>query len=98
MTQPEQFKVQILYTRLQERISRPLLYYYFYNAQLDQYFYPASKVKLSIAALALQWLAEQDNPVLRVDTTMLTDVGQPPQTAAHHDVTAPSGLPSIKHN
>lgn len=59
--------------------------------------YPASTIKLPVAALALQWLIEQQIPRLNENSTMLTDAARSPQTAAYQDATSPTGLPSIGH-
>lgn len=96
----EQYQLQILYTRIEKPINPnepPKLHYYHYRLDPARYFYPASTVKLPLAALALQWLHEQNRPELTLATTMLTDSQRSPQTTAHTDETSGSGLPSIGH-
>lgn len=97
LAEPEKYQVQILYTRVEPDTTEPRLHYYHYQVDPNRYFYPASTVKLPLAALALQWLAEQQKPLLTEDSIMLTDAARAPQTLAHQDPTAPSGLPSISH-
>lgn len=97
LSEPDKYQVQILYTRVESDVTKPRLHYYHYQVDPNRYFYPASTVKLPLAALALQWLAEQQIPFLTEDSIMLTDAARAPQTAAHQDPTAPSGLPSISH-
>lgn len=97
LAESDKYQVQILYTRVEPGITEPRLHYYHYQVDPSRYFYPASTVKLPLAALALQWLAEQQVPHLNEDSIMLTDTARAPQTAAHQDPTAPSGLPSISH-
>jgi hypothetical protein len=96
----EQYQLQILYTRIEKPLKPnelPKLHYYHYRLNPTRYFYPASTVKLPIAALALQWLYEQNRPELTLATPMLTDSQRSPQTTAHTDETSESGLPSIGH-
>lgn len=96
----EQYQLQILYTRIEQPShpdELPKLHYYHYRLDPERYFYPASTVKLPVAALALQWLHEQNRPQLNLATTMLTDSQRSPQTTAHTDETSESGLPSIGH-
>ncbi|GGW72724.1 serine hydrolase [Alishewanella tabrizica] len=97
LDEPEKYQVQILYTRVESDTTKARLHYYHYQVDPSRYFYPASTVKLPLAALALQWLAEQQIPHLTEDSVMLTDTARAPQTVAHQDPTAPSGLPSISH-
>lgn len=97
LDEPATYQLQILYTRLDRSEAQPQLHYYHYQLDSDRYFYPASTVKLPIAALALQWLSEQQIPELNEDTTILTDAARPPQSSAYQDLTSPSGLPSISH-
>ena len=96
----EAYQLQILYTRIELPTADgqlPKLHYYHYRVQPEHYFYPASTVKLPLAALALQWLNEQATHGLTLDTTMLTDSQRPPQTAAHSDSSSETGLPSVGH-
>lgn len=96
----EAYQLQILYTRIELPTTEgqlPKLHYYHYRVQPEHYFYPASTVKLPLAALALQWLNEQAVHGLTLDTTMLTDSQRPPQTAAHSDSSSETGLPSVGH-
>lgn len=92
------YQLQILYTRIEQPSKlngQVKLHYYYHRLDAKRYFYPASTVKLPIAALALQWLNEQSTPELTLDTPMLTDSQRAPQTIAHSDVTSEIGLPSI---
>ena len=61
----------------------------------NEYFYPASTVKLPVAALALEKLNRLNQPGLNRDTTMLTGTDASFQTVANTDKTSPTGLPSV---
>jgi len=93
---PEPYRLQIIYTRVDRGADNsPNLTYYQFGLDANRYFYPASTVKLPIALLALEWLAEQNIAGLNADTTMLTDAATDWQTAQTTDPTAANGLPGI---
>ena len=95
---PETFKAQILYTRIdRDSLGNPV--FIDFNVGLDDqtYFYPASTVKLPVAILALEWLATQNIEGLTAETTMLTDSVRPSQIPALVDSSAENNLPSIAH-
>lgn len=98
LTNPEPYRLQIIYTRVDRGADNsPNLTYYQFGLDDNRYFYPASTVKLPIALLALEWLAEQNIAGLDADTTMLTDAATDWQTAQKADLTAANGLPNIAH-
>src|SRR5690606_12459294 len=63
----------------------------------DEYFYPASTVKLPVALLALEKINRLEVPGLDRDTVMLISADGHGQTEATRDPTAAGGLPSIGH-
>lgn len=92
------YNVQIIYTRIdRDAKNKPSLTYYQLGLNENKYFYPASTVKLPISLLALEWLAEQQNPAITADTIMLTDSDAQWQTRQHTDPTAANGMPSVAH-
>lgn len=94
----EPHRLQIIYTQIDRGADNsPNFTYYQFGLDDNRYFYPASTVKLPIALLALEWLAEQNVGGLNADTTMLTDAAADWQTAQTTDQTAANGLPSIAH-
>lgn len=96
LANPEPYRLQIIYTRVdRDADNQPNLTYYQFGLDDNRYFYPASTVKLPIALLALEWLAEQKMVGLNADTTMLTDAATDWQTAQAADPTSASGFPSI---
>ena len=98
LANPEPYRLQIIYTRVdRDTDNSPNLTYYQFGLDDNHYFYPASTVKLPIALLALEWLAEQNIAGLNSDTTMVTDAASDWQTAQAADPTAANGLPSIAH-
>ena len=96
MQNPEKYRVQIIYTRIDRDIdNRPGFKSFTYNVNPGTYFYPASTVKLPVAVLALEKLRRLNLPGLSADTTMLTGADADFQTATKTDGTSPNGLPSV---
>lgn len=92
------FQVQIIYSEIDwNEHGNPLFTDYSFHLRDQEYFYPASTVKLPIVLLALEWLEEQNIAGLDLETTMLTDSVRPSQLPAFVDSTAQNGLPSIGH-
>ncbi len=91
-------RVQIIYTKIDRgRNGNPKFKDYFYNVNDDDYFYPASTVKLPIAVLALQKLNELNIAGLNRKTTMVTETAIEKQTAVYNDPSSEDGRPSIEH-
>jgi len=66
--------LQIRYTQIdRDRKNQPKFTDYSFNLQPDQYFYPASTVKMPLAFLALEKINELNIPGVDLYTTMVTD-------------------------
>jgi hypothetical protein len=93
---PRTHRVQVIYTRIdRDEDNTPSFTSYTFRLDADEYFYPASTVKLPTALLALEKLNDLGFEALDRDTTMLTGAADPSQTAAISDRTSSSGLPSV---
>ncbi|MEJ2257000.1 MAG: serine hydrolase [Woeseiaceae bacterium] len=69
---PARYRVQILYTQIdRDADNRPSFRSFAYRLNPDEYFYPASTVKLPTAAVALEKLRALDVAGLDRDTEML---------------------------
>jgi hypothetical protein len=69
---PAKYRVQVLYTQIdRDAENRPSFRSYSYRLSADEYFYPASTVKLPTAALALEKLNALGIDGLDRDTVML---------------------------
>lgn len=94
----EKYRVQIMYTQInRDAENKPSFSTFAYHLDPSQYFYPASTVKLPIAALALEKINRLEQPGLNRETTMLTGSAADYQTAVSEDPTSPTGLPSVAH-
>ena len=92
---PEKYHLQILYTQIdRDAKNKPALTTYSYRSDSNEYFYPASTVKLAASVLALEKLN-----ALKIDksTTFQTLKNRPSQLEIKMDTTAKSGLPSVEH-
>jgi hypothetical protein len=92
---PEKYRLQILYTQIdRDANNKPHLTTYSYRADTNEYFYPASTVKLAASVLALEKL---NTLKIKKETTFQTLKNRPSQLEIKADSTAASGLPSIAH-
>lgn len=88
--------VQIIYTQIdRKKNGTPKFTDHYFNVNTNRYYYPASTVKLPIAALALQRLHELNIPGLDMNTTMITEADYSGQTPVYNDPTTPDGRPTI---
>lgn len=95
MRDPAHHRLQIIYTQIdRDAVNRPTFRTFRYRVDPDEYFYPASTVKLPTAIVALEKLNDLG---LHRDLAMLTGRATDFQTAVTRDETAPGGLPSVAH-
>ena len=98
MQDPEKYRVQILYTQInRDADNRPMFLSFNYRLNANEYFYPASTVKLPTAALALEKINRLGIDGLSRDTAMLTGVDFEGQTEVVEDSSSPNGRPSVAH-
>ncbi len=92
---PSKYRLQILYTQI-DRDSKNQAKFttHAYRVDANEYFYPASTVKLAASVLALEKINK-----LKIDksTTFQTLKNRPTQLEILKDSTAANGLPSIEH-
>ncbi|WP_245911565.1 serine hydrolase [Neolewinella xylanilytica] len=95
----DSFEIQVLYTRIDRSGDSVRLTTHRWGADSTQYFYPASTVKMPVAALALQRLHELGVLGLEEGTPMFHGKGlssrAPAQTAVSSDTSSVTGLPSV---
>ena len=95
---PGEYKVQILYTRVnRDKNNQPGLYTYSYHVDPGNYFYPASMVKMPVAFCTLERIHELGIPGLTKYCTMLTDSAYSGQSRVLVDSSARDLKPSIAH-
>jgi hypothetical protein len=92
------YEPQILYTQVDRDSTGQIhLKTLRFNVNEEEYFYPASMVKLPVALLALQKINELAIPGITKETYMLTDSAYPGQSKVTADTTSSTGYPSIAH-
>ncbi len=98
MRNPETYRLQVIYTQIdRDPGNRPTFTSFRYRVDANEYFYPASTVKLPTALLALEKINKLNIDGLTRDTTMITGVADDSQSPVITDSTSPTGLPTIGH-
>lgn len=93
-------RVQILYTQIdRDKNNKPTFTSYRFRVNADEYFYPASTVKLPASLLALEKLNQLKIKGLTRQTPMLSDSVYEGQIKQFQDATnlENGGLPTIEH-
>jgi len=91
----DKYRVQILYTQVdREKHNQPRFRDFSFNLNADQYFYPASSIKMPLAILALQKCKALGIPAT---ATIFTDSAFREQSKVTVDTTSETGLPSVAH-
>jgi hypothetical protein len=97
LQQKKELNIQIVYTKIdRDENNKPSFTDYTYNLS-NQYFYPASTVKMPVAFLALEKLNELKQKGIDKYTTMVTDSSAPKQTFVYTHPSAENSSPSIAH-
>ncbi|GGK70718.1 hypothetical protein GCM10011405_18510 [Rufibacter glacialis] len=95
---PEKYEIQIIYTQIdRDKNNKPSFKTFQYQVNPQQYFNPASTVKLPATLMALEKLNTLQVPGLTKETTMLTDSAYQGQTKVLADPTSATGFPSVAH-
>ncbi|MDE3235571.1 MAG: serine hydrolase [Bacteroidota bacterium] len=105
-SKPEQFSsilanrdslnVQIIYTQInRNKHNQPSFTPYTFHLHPNQYFYPASTVKMPVAFLALEKLAELKSYGIDKYSTLITDSAAPKQDMVYNQPLAEDGRPSV---
>lgn len=95
---PEKFELQIIYTQIDRDANNdPTFKSYHLNLDKNQYFYPASTVKMPTAFLTLEKLNQLRINNLDKHTPFRVDSIRAPQTILEADSTAQNGLPTMAH-
>ncbi len=93
---PDTFHYQLIYTQIdRDKNNQPHFKNYYLHTDNNQYFNPASTVKLPVALCALEKLNELRVPGLGSNTSMFTDSSYSGQVKVHTDSLAANGLPSV---
>ncbi len=95
ITNKDSFRLQIIFTQInRDAANQPSFVHHFYGVH-NQYFYPASTVKLPAAVLALEKLNTLKLPGVNRNAIMITDSSYSGQTGVYNDPTSATGKPTI---
>lgn len=98
ISRKEELNIQIIYTQIDRgKKSKAKLSDHSFNLNPENYYYPASTVKLPVAILALQKLNELKIRGLDRNSTMITLADGNIQSEVCNDPSAADGRPSIAH-
>jgi hypothetical protein len=96
LQQPDTFRYQLIYTKIdRDENNHPHFTHYFYRIDHNEYFNPASAVKMPLAFLALEKMNGLEQYGINKFTPMFIDSAYSKQTKVTEDSTAANGLPSI---
>lgn len=90
------YEVQLIYGTIDRSDSRPTISHSSYNLH-DEYFYPASSIKLPVAVLSLEWLNQMGISGLDMHSRLEHGQAKPEQSAAKRDSSSKTGYPSVAH-
>lgn len=89
-------KVQVIYTQINRKADNsPVFTPYYFNVDANNYYYPASTVKMPVALLALEKIRELGIAGLTPTCAMLTGTATAAQTAVLNDPNTPDGVPTL---
>lgn len=93
---PTAYRLQIIYTQInRDKQNNPSFKNYYYNYDADNYYNPASMVKMPLAFLSLEKLNELKKTGLNKFTRMQYDSNYSGQKLLLKDSTSETGYPSI---
>jgi len=95
---PLKYHLQVIYTQIiRDSNNVPHLHKYSLFPKTEEYYYPASLVKLPMVAMALEKIKRLHIPGLTKDTRLIVDSSYYCERPQYKDTTAKSGHPSIAH-
>ena len=95
---PDTYRYQLVYTKIdRDQSGVPHFTNYTLNADANNYFNPASMVKMPLAFLSLEKLTEMNLPGINKFTTIQFDSNYQRQVAMYADSSAENKKPSIAH-
>jgi len=98
LARPEVYRYQLIYTKIDRgKKNKPHFTHFRYRVNKDEYFNPASMVKMPVAFLALEKMNGLAGKGIDKFTPMITDSSYSRQSRVLRDTSAESGLPSVAH-
>lgn len=92
----EQHKLQIIYTQIdRDKNNKASFKTFKYRVNSQEYFYPASGIKLPVAVLALEKINDQHSQGFHPFSKMQIDSAYSGQSSVYKDTSSQTGFPSI---
>jgi len=93
-----EYRLQIVYSQInRDSHNFPHLSHFSFRSNPNEYFYPASLVKIPLAVIALEKLNDLNIPELDKYTRLKIDSAYTCQSTVISDASSPDGFPSIAH-
>lgn len=98
LAKPDSFHYQLIYTKIdRDKNNKPHFTHYSYRLDKNDYFNPASMVKLPVALIALEKMNALANKGIDKNSPMITDSAFARQTIVLRDSTAENKYASVAH-
>ncbi len=98
LDQPDTFRYQLIYTKIdRDKNNKPHFTQYKLQVNREEYFNPASMVKIPLAFMALEKMNKLKSNGIDEYSPILTDCSFSGQFAVTTDTSAENGLPSLAH-
>lgn len=98
LDRPDSFRYQLIYTRIdRDKNNEPKFEHFTLRVDKNEYFNPASTVKMPLAFLALEKLNNRKVPGIDKYTALAIDSAYNRQTRVMEDPSSSTGRPSIAH-
>lgn len=98
LSKPESFHYQLIYTKIdRDKNNKPHFTHYYYRLDPNDYFNPASMVKLPVAILALEKMNALSKKGIDKNSPMIIDSAYSRQTKVFRDASSESGFASVAH-
>ena len=95
---PEKYRLQIIFTEIhRDKHGKPRFTTHRFRTNLNEYFYPASTVKLAASVLGLEKMNQLTAKGITKETTMFHLKSRPIQTEVKTDSSSENRLPSLAH-
>jgi hypothetical protein len=98
LSKPDSFRYQLIYTKIdRSKNNKPKFTHYHLRVNRNEYFNPASMVKMPVAFIALEKINAMEKYSINKFTSMLIDSSYSHQTKVWIDSSSQTYLPSIAH-
>lgn len=91
----DKYRIQIIYTQVNKKDNEISLEHHALRYKPEEYFYPASIVKLPLSLLSLEKINKLKSEGVTRNTRLATDSAFSCQTAIKYDYSSPDSFPSI---